>query len=154
MKLGIYPILALVLFVPVLSQAKSEPSIEQQILPLLNKQMLAANAHDTDAFLATYSHDVSLVFAVNGEVIRGFENLREQQLKWWNNGKSDVVYSEPAPPEFLRLGSETVLVTQQLASHRTLPDGKPSDGRFAITSIWQRLPAGWRVIYCHESWMR
>jgi hypothetical protein len=35
-----------------------------------------------------------------------------------------------------------------------LPDGKPSDGKFAVTTIWQQLPAGWRVIYCHESWMR
>lgn len=158
MKPRVYTILALLMLIPAFLRAQSEPSgepsVEQQILPLLSKQMVAANAHDTDGFLATYSHDASLIFAVNGEVIRGFDKLHEQQLKWWNNGKSDVVYTEPAPPELIRLGAETELVTQQLASHRTLPDGKPSDGRFAITSIWQRRPEGWRVIYCHESWRR
>jgi len=150
---SIYPVLFLT-FAAAFSQAQSDRSVEQQILPLLHQQMLAANAHDTDAFLATYVHDASLIFVINGQVIRGFDSLHEQQLKWWNNGKSDAVYTEQSPPEFIRLGSQMMLATQQMASHRTLPDGKPSDGKFALTTIWQQLPAGWRVIYCHESWTR
>ncbi len=150
---GIYPVLFLT-FAAAFSQAQSDRSVEQQILPLLHQQMLAANAHDTDAFLATYVHDASLIFVINGQVIRGFDSLHEQQLKWWNNGKSDAVYTEQSPPEFIRLGSRMMLATQQMASHRTLADGKPSDGKFALTTIWQQLPAGWRVIYCHESWTR
>jgi hypothetical protein len=31
----------------------------------------------------------SLIFVINGEVIRGFDNLHEQQLKWWNHQNSD-----------------------------------------------------------------
>ena len=113
--------------------------------------MVAANAHDTDRFLTTFFHDASLIFVINGEVIRGFDNLHERQLKWWNYGKSDATYTEQTPPDFVGLNSKTVLVTQQLASHRTIPDGKPSEGKFVVTTIWRRLPAGWRVIYCHES---
>lgn len=154
MNLRIYPVLVFWLSALTFLQAQSKLSVEQQIRPLLNQQMLAANAHDTDRFLATYIHDASLIFAVNGQVIRGYDSLHEQQLKWWNNGKSDVVYSEQSPPEFIRLGPKTALVTEQMASHRTLPNGKPSDGRFAVTTIWQQLPVGWRVVYCHESWAR
>jgi len=136
------------------AQEQSRPSVAQQILPLLHEQMVAANAHDTDRFLATFCHDASLLFVINGEVIRGFDNLHEQQIKWWNHGKSDTTYTEQTPPDINSLSSKTVLVTQQLASRRTMPDGKPGEGKLVITTIWRRLPAGWRVIYCHESHAR
>jgi hypothetical protein len=80
MKPRRYPVLALCLFAVTFLQAQSKFSAEQQILPLLNEQMVAANAHDTDGFLAMYVHDASLILAVNGQVIRGFDNLHEQQL--------------------------------------------------------------------------
>jgi hypothetical protein len=135
-----------------LSQSKSTLTASEQILRLLDEQMRAANAHDTNRFLATCVHESSLLFVVNGEMIYGWDNLQRQQLKWWNNGKSDVVYSQPAPPQFMVLDSRSVLVTQQLRSHRTLPNVKPSDGRFVVTSLWRHLAAGWRITYCHESW--
>jgi hypothetical protein len=64
---------------------------------LLHEQALAADAHDTDRFLAAFLHDDSLIFVINGQLIRGFNSLHEQQLKWWNNGKSDVIYTQLAP---------------------------------------------------------
>ncbi|MGH9522558.1 MAG: YybH family protein [Terriglobales bacterium] len=154
MKFSIYSVLVLSLLAATLAQAQSDRSAEQQILPLMHEQMLAAKAHDTDRFLATYAHDSTLVFVINGQVIRGYDSLREQQLKWWSQGKSDVVYTQQAPPQFMQLGPKTVLVTAELASRRTLPDGKTSEGTFAVTSIWQRLSDGWRVVYAHESWTR
>jgi ketosteroid isomerase-like protein len=127
-------------------------SAAQQLEPLLHEQMLAANAHDTDRFMATYSRDPGLMFLINGEIYRGWDKLHEQQLKWWQNGRAQSTYTEVIPPEITSLGAKTLLVTQQLASHRTRPDGTPSDGQFALTTIWQLEPAGWRVIYGHESW--
>jgi ketosteroid isomerase-like protein len=125
-----------------------------QIFPLLNEQFLAANAHDTDRFLATYFHGPELVFIANGQIIRGWDNLREQQLKWWKNGKSDVVYAQQSQPEITSLDAQTVLVTQQMTSYRTSPDGKPSESAFIVTTVWRQLPVGWRVTYGHESWVR
>ena len=69
-----------------------------------------------------------------------------------NDAMKDVVYSQQAPPEFMILDSRTVLVTQRLSSHCTMPNGKPSDGRFVVTTLWRHLAAGWRIRYCHESW--
>lgn len=88
------------LFVTGLARAQSTSSIAAQILPLLNEQLLAANAHDADRFLATYVHSPDLVFIANGQ------------------------------------------------------DGKPSDGTAVITTVWRRLPVGWRATYAHESWVR
>ncbi len=142
------------LCVAALSQAQSKPAVKAQILPLLKEQMVAANAHDTDRFLATYLRSPELIFIANGKLIRGWGKLRDQQLIWWKNGKSDVAYAAETPPEITSLDPQTVLVTEEMTSHRTLPDGKPSNGSFIITTIWRKLPVGWRVIYGHESWVR
>jgi len=136
------------------ARAQSSSSIADEIFPLLNEQLLAANAHDTDRFLATYLHSPKLIFVANGQTFRGWDALRDQQLRWWKNGKSDVVYTQQLQPEVTVLDSQTALVTQQMTSHRTLPDGKPIDGTAVITTIWQLLPVGWRVTYGHESLAR
>ena len=142
------------LFITGFCQAQSNSSVADQILPLLVEQLAAANSHDTDRFLATYLHNQELVFIANGQIFRGWDNLRDQQLKWWKNGKSDVVYAQESQPEVAVLDPQTVLVTQRITAHRTGPDGKPSDGTAVITTIWRRLPIGWRVTYGHESWAR
>ncbi len=81
------------LSVTAFSQAGSKLPVKDQLLPLLAEQMLAARGHDVDRFLATYVHSQDLIFVENGKIIRGWDSLRGQQLKWWRNGKSDVVYS-------------------------------------------------------------
>lgn len=55
--------------------AESKSPAVQQILTLLHEQNLAANAHDTDRFLATYLHDDSLIFVSNGQLIQDFNSL-------------------------------------------------------------------------------
>ena len=152
MKRSVYVVLFLSLSLPGIAQAQS--SAEREILPLVHEQRLAANAHDTDRFLATYLHAPTLVFVIDGRVISGFDSLREQQVKWWNQGKSDVVYTEQAAPEFVPLGKDCMLVTEQLISRRSAPDGKPMEDKFAVTSVWQHFRDGWLVIYAHESWPR
>lgn len=32
-------------------------------------------------------------------------------------------------------------------------DGRVVRGWNVLSSIWKRLPVGWRIVYCHESWM-
>ncbi|HXN65401.1 MAG TPA: hypothetical protein VN862_08720 [Candidatus Acidoferrales bacterium] len=76
MKRSIYVALLLSLSLPAIAQAQS--SAEREILTLVHEQRLAANAHDTDRFLATYLHASTLVFVIDGRVIRGFDSLREQ----------------------------------------------------------------------------
>lgn len=147
----------------VLSQPATSPSTRAQqtqdqlatakseILPLFKEMEAAANAHDTDRHLALYAHTPSLQFVINDQLIVGWNALREKQQQWWKNGKTDVVYQLSAPPDFMMLAPDAVVVTFFLTSHRTLPDGTPQDTRFGISSIWKKLPEGWRIIYAHES---
>jgi ketosteroid isomerase-like protein len=132
----------------------ASPSLQQQVQPLVDASERAANAHDTDAYMAYFRKSPDLVFAFNGQIVRGWDALHAQQLIWWKNGKSDVVYTATAAPEFDTLAPDTVLVTQQLTSRRTGADGKPSSGTFVVTSVWKHLPEGWRIVYAHESLAR
>lgn len=128
----------------------AQPAIEA----LMTKMLAAANAHDTDAFMASYLRSPDFVFVANGEVIRGWEALHAQQLKWWRHGKSDARYTQDGEPVFMAPGPGVEVVTWPLAAHRTLPDGKPSENAFVVSYVWQKLPQGWRIVYGHESWAK
>jgi ketosteroid isomerase-like protein len=132
----------------------ASPSAERTIESLMARMFAAANAHDTDAFMAPYQRSPDLVFAINGEVIHGWDALHEQQLKWWNNGKSDARYTQVGSPMFMALGSDVEMVTWPLAAHRTQPDGKTVDYAFVVTYLWRRLPQGWRIVHGHESFAK
>ncbi len=130
------------------------PTAQRQIQSLLDDMMIAANAHDTDRYMAPFAHTSSLVFAFNGMVIHGWDELQAQQLKWWKNGKSDAVYTQNGKIEFMTLGPDLAVTTESLASRRTGPDGKLLTGSFVVTYIWQKQADGWRAVYAHESWVR
>lgn len=127
------------------------PSPQQQLEPIVREMATAANAHDTERFMAFYLHQPTLVFVINGEVIHGWEDLRTQQLKWWLNGKSDVAYAPSGAPEYTIVNPNTVIVTLPLTSSRTGPDGQASKGSFVVSMLWEKLAEGWRIVYAHES---
>ena len=74
---------------------------QQQVVPLLAEMEASANAHDTDRHLAAYSKDSALTFIINGEIIRGWEALRQRQRQWWNDGKATGVYEYLGKPTFV-----------------------------------------------------
>ena len=154
MNLSRFAMLLGVLLAGSASAATPPVSVQQQIKTLSDDMARAANAHDTERYMALFAHDPNLVFAINGRVIHGWDALHAQQLKWWRNGKSDVVYTQSGPTELLPLDIDAVVTTQTLSSRRTGPDGKTSTGRFVVTSVWKKLPQGWRIVYGHESWAR
>jgi ketosteroid isomerase-like protein len=122
-----------------------------EIAPLFAEMQAAANAHDTDRHLAFYAREPSLLFVINDEAIHGWEALREKQLQWWNNGKSDVVYTQVGEPDYRLVAPGLVMLTHFLKSRRTLPDGETRHTGFGISALWQKRPEGWRIIYAHES---
>ena len=125
--------------------------VRREIEPLLAEMLTAANAHDTDRFMTAYVRDPSFVFVINGTVMNGWEAVRAQQLRWWNNGKSDVVYSYVGEPEFTVLSSDAAVVTERMSAHRTLANGQITTGELAVTMMMQKRPEGWRAVQVHES---
>jgi uncharacterized protein (TIGR02246 family) len=116
---------------------------------VLDDLLPAANAHDTDRFLASYLHDSSLVMIFNGQVTAGYDSVRAQQLQAWAH--SDVVYRQRAPMHVTWLNRDLVVVTDQLGSERTLPNGQVKRGHFTVTMVCERRPDGWRIVHVRES---
>ena len=115
---------------------------------------VAANAHDSDAFLQAFVHSPRLVFVINGRVILGYAALRKQQLAWWRKGASRARHEPSGPVRFDDLARGLVLTTSQMTSRRTGADGRLQAGSFAVTSLWQLQHGEWRIVYAHESWSR
>ena len=130
---------------------KALEAARKEIAPLFAEMQAAANAHDTDRHLAVYAREPSLLFVINDEAIHGWEALREKQLRWWNNGKSDVVYTQVGEPDYRMPAPGLVMLTHFLTSRRTLPTGETRNTGFGISALWQKRPEGWRIIYAHES---
>ena len=134
------------------STAEISDSVMKELVPLLDELQATANAHDTDRFMALYSKGEGLVAVFNGEEIRGWDNLYAQQLKWWNHGKSDVVYTERGLPEIMVLGPDAAVVTMLVESTRTGGGRNPVRESFVISMVWKkRLQDGWKMVYSHES---
>ncbi len=124
---------------------------QQQVGPLLAEMEASANAHDTDRHLAAYSKDSALTFIINGEIIRGWEALRQRQRQWWNDGKATGVYEYLGKPTFVVFGKDLGLTTRLIAARASLADGQVRERQLAFTALWSRRPEGWRIIYAHES---
>jgi ketosteroid isomerase-like protein len=114
----------------------------------------AANAHDVERHVGYYAHIPNVTLIADGEPLIGWEAIRDKQQEWWHNGKTDVVYQIQGPPEVLELARNVVVTTLLMKAHRTLPSGEVKESRFAVSSIWQKRPEGWRVVYSHESTSR
>jgi len=146
--------LALAFLVPAVAAAQSADdlaSARAEITPLFAEMQAAAKVHDTDRHLAFYAREPSLLFIINDQRITGWETLRIKQRQWWNDGRSDVVYTPMGEPDYRMLGPGLVVVTYFLTSRRTLASGEIRVSGFGISAIWQKRPEGWRIIYAHES---
>jgi uncharacterized protein (TIGR02246 family) len=133
------------------AQEPATASVQREIQPLLDDELVAANAHDTDRFLKAYLHDSSLVFVFNGSITRGISRLRELQLKAWDNGKSKSTYELRNPTEYRVLSPKVALAMMQLTAHRVLPTGETKAGDLTVTMVWEKRSDGWRIVQAHES---
>lgn len=111
----------------------------------------AANAHDVDRHVGFYAHEPSTLLIFNGEAVVGWDAIRAKQTEWWNDGKTDVVYTLQGRPDIRVLAPGLVVTTIFMKSRRSAPAGAIKEGSFAVSALWQKRAEGWKVIYSHES---
>lgn len=131
--------------------SSSAGTFQQQVMRLLAEMEASANAHNTDRHLAAYSRDSALIFVFNGEIIRGWDSLREKQRQWWKDGKASAVYEYIGEPICELLGNDLGLTTSLIAARTSLLDGQVHERNLVFTALWSRRQDGWRIIYAHES---
>jgi len=134
----------------------NQERVRAEIMPLFRGMEAAANTHDTEAHLAYYRRDPSLIFVANGTVIRGWDNLVAQQRKWWPGGKIAPADEAHEPyrlivgPVFQSLGPRLAMLTFVLDARRVYPD-RVTRRPLAISQLWEKRSDGWKIIYAHES---
>jgi ketosteroid isomerase-like protein len=153
MKIWVTYALLLLMPLPALAAASSNDlaTAKAEILPLIEAMQAAANAHDAEKHLSYYVRDPDLLFVINDRAIVGYDALLKQQREWWQDGKTDVTYTVVGEPEFRMPAPGLMMTTYFLTSRRTMSDGATRNTRFGISTLWQRRPEGWRIIYAHES---
>lgn len=153
MKHALHVLLLMVaLLVPPPAHADdAPPSVQAQVMPLLDEMMAAANAHDTDRFMALYARGDALVVQFDDQTLRGWQMVRDQQDEWWAGGTSDAVYRYRAAPVITVIAPDVVSTLQSMEVASTMPDGKKGNVRVVATSVWRKLPEGWRIVVAHES---
>jgi ketosteroid isomerase-like protein len=126
-------------------------AFKSAVMPLLAELEASANAHDTDRHMAAYARESSLTFVFNGEIVRGWDQLRELQRQWWSDGNVKGSYTYVDSPIFEVLGDDAGLTTFLIAARKDAVDGSVVEKRLAYSALWRRLPEGWRITFAHES---
>ena len=126
-------------------------AFKSAVAPLLAELQASANAHDTDRHMAAYAKVPSLTFVFNGEIVRGWDELRELQLQWWNDGKVRGTYTYLDGPIFEALGDDAGLTTLLIAARKQADDGSVVEKMLAYSALWRKFQVGWRITFAHES---
>ena len=129
----------------------STETFREAVTPLLAELEASANAHDTDRHMAAYANNPSLTFVFNGELICGWDALREQQRRWWNDGKATGSYRYHAGGIVESLADDLGMTTFLIAARKSAPEGEVIERTLAYSALWRRRIDGWRIIFAHES---
>ena len=118
---------------------------EQSIRSVLASQQAAWNRGDMPAFLEGYWNSQELTFAGSDGIVRGYDGLLARYLKSYPDRKAmgELSFSDL---EVRPLGQENALVIGHWHLKRLAGD---VGGVFSL--VFQRFPAGWRIIHDHTS---
>ena len=126
-------------------------TFKSAVMPLLAELEASANARDTERHMAAYARESSLTFVFNGEIVRGWDQLRELQRQWWSDATVKSSYTYLDSPIFEILGDDAGLTTLLIAARKVAVDGSIVEKTLAYSALWRRLHDGWRITFAHES---
>ena len=128
------------------AQAQSPESQVRAAIVDMNK---AAAKLDADKFMTWYWNSPSLTITFDGQTIRGWQSILDQQRKWWSDTKSGIEYAEQRSPEVVMLSVDVVTSVQWMTVGSGAKGEKPA--QLVITSVWKKHAEGWRIVLAHES---
>lgn len=109
----------------------------------------SAESLDADRFMIWYWNSPSLTITFDDETLRGWQPVLDQQRRWWSDKISGIKFTEQRPPEIIMQDASIVTSIQWMTVGSAAESGKPA--RLVVTSVWKKLPEGWRIVIAHES---
>ena len=127
------------------SQASSREADRAAIEAVLTAQQKAWNQGDVERFLDGYWHSPELTFSGSSGVSRGWDGVLARYQRTYPD-RAAMGHLDFSKLEFRFLGPDAALVLGQWHLQRESGD---VGGVFSL--VWQRFPAGWRIIHDHTS---
>lgn len=142
--------LGLLLAAPAVIQAFAplQQSAEIEVRAALVEMNAAAAELDADRFMAWYWNSPSLMITFDDQTMNGWQDILSQQKDWWSDKSSGVQYSEERPALVVVQSADVVTTVQWMM----VRDGQGALlTRLVVTSVWKKLPEGWRIVLAHET---
>ena len=111
----------------------------------------AAAKLDADGFMRSYWQSPDLTITFDGDTMRDWTTILGEQRKWWSDKRTGITFAEERPPEVLAQGGGIVTSIQWM---KVTSVGGKKPSRLVITSVWKKLPEGWRIVLAHETLVR
>jgi L-asparaginase / beta-aspartyl-peptidase len=118
---------------------------EKAIKAVLGAQQSAWNRGDIPAFLEGYWNSPDLTFSGPNGIVRGYAGVLERYQKAYPD-KASMGQLEFSGLEIRKLGQDSALVLGRWHLNR-----KMGDAGGVFTLVFERFPAGWRIIHDHTS---
>jgi uncharacterized protein (TIGR02246 family) len=115
------------------------------ISAVLTAQQTAWNRGDVDAFLVGYWRSSELTFSGSSGVARGWDGVLARYKKNYPD-RATMGQLDFSELEFRFLGPDAALVLGRWHLKR-----EKDDVGGVFTLVWQRFPAGWKIIHDHTS---
>ncbi|MFT3968354.1 MAG: nuclear transport factor 2 family protein [Sphingobium sp.] len=109
----------------------------------------AASDLDADRFMDWYWNSPSLTITFDGETMRGWQPVLDQQRKWWSDKQAGIRFLEQRPAEIVARDADVVTSVQWMTVGSGTEGARPA--QLVITSVWKKLPEGWRIVLAHET---
>ena len=131
------------------ANATSAPIVDpvDQVRASIVDMNKAAEKLDADGFMRSYWQSPNLTITFDGETMRGWTSILGEQRKWWSDKQAGISFAEQRPPEVVAQSDGVVTSIQWM---KVISAGK-KPSQLVITSVWKKLPGGWRVVLAHET---
>ena len=120
------------------------PGVQGQIMAAMTASAAGWNAGDLDRFMAVYADDA--VYATRDELLRGRAAIAARYRPGFAGDRNlrGRLSFEP-------LAFRTISPAHQLVVARWRLTGGVKDEQGLTTLLWERRPAGWRIVSDHSS---
>lgn len=139
-------IAAFAIVCPAMASAARQTASERAVRAVLDAQAAAWNRGDIDAFMDGYDRSDSTRFASGGTVVRGWKTVRDRyKARYATREKMGTLSFTDL--ELTPTGPKSMVV---FGRWRLDYAGGGSDGGL-FTLLFERKPAGWRIVADHTS---
>jgi ketosteroid isomerase-like protein len=116
------------------------------VTDVLERQRIAWNRGDLDAYMGGYARTPDLVFTSAGQIRRGWDDTMRRYRSRYGGDRAGMGQLAFAILQVQPLGADGAVVLG-----RWRVTGTPNQGSGVFSVVLERRPEGWRIVHDHTS---